>query len=163
MNLLTYISAITYLLFTIASIKKIKRIPDNLSDTYYIWQKPKYTFSFMLATISLSMLPKWIYFAEKYDCEYLMYVAGIGMTIVCLIPDYKTNLWKFVTHIVSAYTTGFAAAVFILIISGIGILLTTLAIALILYLIFDKNKKSTFEFWLEFIVLSALFVTFITN
>ncbi len=163
MDLLLYISALTYLLFSIASIIKIKRVPDNLSDAYYIWQKPKYTFSFVLAIISFSMLPQWIYFTEKYDCEYLMYVTAIGITTVCLIPDYKTNTWKFITHIACAYIAGFAIATFILIISGLKVLLFTLAIALLLYIPFDKNKKSTFEFWLEFIVLSALYISFIMN
>ena len=163
MDLLSHISALMYLLFSIASIIKIKRVPDNLSDTYYIWQKNKYIFSFILAIISLSMLPKWIYFAEKFDCEYLMHVAAIGITTVCLIPDYKANTWKFITHITCAYTAGFATAAFILIISGLKVLIFTLAIALLLYIPLDKNKKSTFEFWLEFIVLSALYISFIMN
>lgn len=163
MDLLLYISVLTYLLFSISSIMKIKRVPDNLSDAHYIWQKPKYTFSFILAVISLSMLPKWIYFADKYDCNYLIYVAAVGITTVCLIPDYRANTWKFIIHVTCAYTAGFAATAFILIISGIKILLISLFFSLIIYLAFDKNKKNTFEFWLEFIVLSTLFATFIIN
>ena len=87
---------------------------------------------------------------------------GIGIGAVSFVPDYKTNLWKFLTHIICAYTAGFAAALFLFLTNWIVIILAAIA-TLCIWLPFDKNRKTTFEFWLEFIVLSSLYTLLMFN
>ncbi|MBR5333095.1 MAG: hypothetical protein IKV32_07360 [Muribaculaceae bacterium] len=143
-------------------MKKAKKVPDNLSDTYYLWANSKYIFPLVLLVASITMAPSWWKCAQEFDHEYLMWVTAIGISAVCIIPDYKSNLWKFLTHIICAYTAGFAAALFIFLVNWV-VIISVFIVALTLCLTLDKNKKTTFEFWLEFVVLTSLYILFLFN
>lgn len=162
MSWLIYISFLIYITYTIVSVIKAKRIPDNLSDTYYLWPNSKWIFPAILISASITMAPAWWQYAQENNCEYLLFTMGIGIGMVSLIPDYKTNLWKFLTHIICAYTAGFAAALFLFLTNWI-VIISAAIVALCIWLPFDKNRKTTFEFWLEFIVLSALYTLLMFN
>ena len=162
MSWLIYISFLIYITYTIVSVIKAKRIPDNLSDTYYLWPNSKWIFPAILISASITMAPAWWQYAQENNCEYLLFTMGIGIGMVSLIPDYKTNLWEFLTHIICAYTAGFAAALFLFLSNWI-VIISAAIVALCIWLPFDKNRKTTFEFWLEFIVLSSLYTLLMFN
>ena len=162
MNWLIYFSFSIYVIYIVVSLLKLKRVPDNLSDTYYLWSKNKYLFPLILSGASILMIPEWLQYSQMCNCLYLLLTAGTGIFIVCLFPDYKANETSFLIHVTSAYTAGFASAVLVLMINWV-VLAVVFVISLIICLVFDKNKKTTFEFWLEFIVIISLYIIFMFN
>lgn len=98
---LAIISFVVFLVYSVISIAENKEIPDNLSDTYYLY--PKWVFPMVMVFMSFTLLPCWLEITEGETGQFLSFLSCAGLLFVASAPDYKNDKGQYNIHAVCAY------------------------------------------------------------
>ena len=156
-----WISFGIYIIYNIISVYKNKKIPNNLSDTYYIW--PKWVFPVVLMLISWTLMPNLLDLTEGSNWQFLSFLTCMGLTFIGLSPDYLDNKLDYKVHSICAYVIALTSILLIILVVHKYLLLLDILIKIIiLSLIFTKKYiKDCWLYWLETSLFLSVYLSFI--
>ena len=91
---LAIISFVVFLIYSVISIAKNEEIPDNLSDTYYLY--PKWVFPIVMVFMAFTLLPCWLEITEGETGQFLSFLSCAGLLFVASAPDYKNDKGQYI-------------------------------------------------------------------
>lgn len=156
-----WISFGIYIIYNIISVYKNKKIPNNLSDTYYIW--PKWVFPVVMMLISWTLMPNLLNLTEGSNWQFLSFLTCMGLTFIGLSPDYLDNKLDYKVHSICAYVIALTSILLIILVVHKYLLLLDILIKIIiLSLIFTKKYiKDCWLYWLETSLFLSVYLSFI--
>lgn len=156
-----WISFGIYIIYNIISVYKNKKIPNNLSDTYYIW--PKWVFPVVMMLISWTLMPNLLDLTEGSNWQFLSFLTCMGLTFIGLSPDYLDNKLDYKVHSICAYVIALTSILLIILVVHKYLLLLDILIKIIiLSLIFTKKYiKDCWLYWLETSLFLSVYLSFI--
>ena len=113
---LAIISFVVFLIYSVISIAKNKEIPDNLSDTYYLY--PKWVFPIVMVFMAFTLLPCWLEITEGKTGQFLSFLSCVGLLFVASAPDYKNDKGQYKVHMLCAYIACAAALLSLIFVLG---------------------------------------------
>lgn len=156
-----WISFGIYIIYNIISVYKNKKIPNNLSDTYYIW--PKWVFPVVMMLISWTLMPNLLDLTEGSNWQFLSFLTCMGLTFIGLSSDYLDNKLDYKVHSICAYVIALTSILLIILVVHKYLLLLDILIKIIiLSLIFTKKYiKDCWLYWLETSLFLSVYLSFI--
>lgn len=159
MNILTLISFTIYILYNIITLWKVKKIPNNLSNTYYVW--PKWVFPLVILLMVWPMMPSWLALTTGTSWQFLPLLTCASATLAALSPDYLHSDIENRLH--SSCVIAVISMIILLFLAGKFIMFLDILIKLLLigFLFNKKGFKQTWVYWLETSLFLATYISFI--
>ena len=148
MTLTSTLALISIAGYLICTAIKHKEIPDSISETAYIVDKPEVFTGVMFTEACLLMFPLLEHSSE--NTQWLAFLTIAGLIMVALTPKYKTE--GGIAHYIGGMITGVASQA--LIAANEPTILYSWATYPLLYFI----SKEDYTYWAELICLINIFI-----
>lgn len=154
-----------FLLYIVISLCVFQKIPESLSNTYYMYKEKgewlKYLFPVMMFSVAGLLMPAWLEATEGSYLQFLSFLTCASIMFVGAVPNFKSIGIESTIHTVAAIFATVCSILWSILVVGCWLPIIGWLIIFISIAGFTKTLKSAYIFWLEMVAFFQLFTTLI--